>query len=67
VTDGRSSSTRMENGTTVVETQQFVNGHQISITERFRMSDDGKTLSYSQEVVGPKPEQQHKHAMEFDV
>jgi hypothetical protein len=67
VVSGRFSTTRVDNGTTVVETQQFVNGHQISITERFRLSDDSKTLSYSQEVVGPKPEQQHKHAMEFDV
>jgi ATP-dependent Clp protease ATP-binding subunit ClpA len=67
VVNGRSSSTRMEDGTTVVETHQFLNGHQITIIERFRMNDSGKTLSYSQEIVGPKPEQQHKHAMEFDV
>lgn len=64
---GRFSSTRIEGGTTVVDTHQFVNGHQISITERFRMNEDGKTLSYSQLVVGPKPEQQHKHSVEFDV
>jgi hypothetical protein len=67
VKDGRFTSTRLEDRTTVVETHHFCNGHQISITERFRMGEDGKTLSYSQEVVGPKPEQQHKHAMEFDV
>jgi hypothetical protein len=63
----RTSSTRLEEGTTVVETRQYYNGHLISMTERFRMGDDGKTLSYSQEVVGPKPEQRHKHSMEFDV
>jgi ATP-dependent Clp protease ATP-binding subunit ClpA len=67
VIDGRSSSTRMEDGTTVVETHQCLNGHQITIIERFRMNDGGKTLSYSQEIVGPRPEQQHKYAMEFDV
>ncbi len=67
IREGRASSTREEDGTTVVETHQFLKGHQISTTERFRMSEDGKTLSYSQEVVGPKPEQQHKQAMEFDV
>ena len=68
VKNGRFSSTRnSEDGTIIVETQQFISGHQISLTERFRLSDDGKTLSCSQEIVGPKPEQQHKHTMEFDV
>lgn len=65
--DGRVSSTRHEEGAIVVETHQFLNGHQISTTERFRMSEGGEMLSYSYEVVGPKPEQQHKHAMEFDL
>jgi len=65
--DGRVSSTRHEEGAIVVETHQLLNGHQVSTTERYRLSDDGKTLSYSHEVVGPKPEQQHKHATEFDL
>ncbi len=64
---GRTSSARDEQGTVLVETQQFIKGHKISITERFRLSDDGMTISYSQEVVGPRPEQQYKHAVEFDV
>jgi hypothetical protein len=65
--DGRVSSTRHEEGAIVVETHQLLRGHQVSTTERFRMSDDGKMLSYSHAVVGPKPEQQHKHAIEFDL
>ena len=67
VTDGRFSSSREEGDTLVIETQQYYRNHQISITERIRLSEDGKRLSLSQEVVGPKPSQQHRHAMEFDV
>ena len=67
IREGRFTSFRQENGAIVVETQQFLHGHQISLTERLQVSEDGKTLTYSQEIVGPKPEQQHKHAMQFDV
>lgn len=67
VTDGRFSSTRHEKDELVIETHHFYRTHQISITERIHLSEDGKRLSFSQEVVGPKPSQQHRHAMEFDV
>ena len=67
IKEGRTSSSRYEDGAIVVETHQFCNGHQISVTESFQMSGDGKTLSYSQEVIGPRTDQQHKHSMQFDV
>jgi hypothetical protein len=65
--EGRFTSEREENGAVVSETQHFHHGHQISVTEKFRLSEDGKKLLYSQEIVGPKLEQQHRHSMEFDV
>jgi ATP-dependent Clp protease ATP-binding subunit ClpA len=62
-----SSSRHDESGDLVVETQQPLGRHRISINERFRLSDDGKKLHYYLEVVGPKPGQQHKHSVEFDL
>jgi hypothetical protein len=65
--EGRFTSERHEDGAVVSQTQRFHHGHQISVTEKIRLSDNGKKLLYSQEIVGPNPEQQHKHSMEFDV
>jgi hypothetical protein len=48
------SSSRTEDGTHVVETRRTIRGHEIVTVERFRLSDDGRTVSYSQEVKGPK-------------
>ena len=65
--EGRFTSDRHENGAIVSETQHFHHGYQISVTETLRLSENGRKLRYSQEIVGPKPEQQHRHSMEFDV
>ena len=63
--EGQFSSTRMENGTMIFETRRIHKGHQITLIERVRVSDDGKTLHYSQELLGPKRE--HTWSMDFDV
>jgi ATP-dependent Clp protease ATP-binding subunit ClpA len=68
ITEGRmSQSQRGTDGSLVVETHQFFAGHQISVKEHYRLSDDRKTLLYSHEVVGPRPEQRHEHTVSFDV
>jgi hypothetical protein len=54
VQNGHFSFTRSEDKTTVVETHHFHEGHEITITERLRMNDDGKMLIYANEIVGPK-------------
>jgi len=63
--EGQFSSTRMENGTMIFETRRIHKGHQITLIERVRVSDDGKTLHYSQELLGPKRE--HTWSMDFDI
>jgi hypothetical protein len=51
---GAVSSNRVEDGMSVVETVRFYNGHEITITERMRLSGDGKALIYVSEVAGPR-------------
>jgi hypothetical protein len=63
--EGQFSSTRMENGTMVFETRRIHKGHHIILIEKVRVSDDGMTLHYSQELRGPKGE--HSWSMDFDV
>jgi Clp amino terminal domain, pathogenicity island component len=65
VEDGDFSSTRVEDGAVVVETHRIHRGHEITLIERLRLSEDGKTLAYSQEIHGPKKE--FRHEIEFDV
>jgi hypothetical protein len=62
---GRYSSSRSENGADVVETHTFRVGHEITLIERFRLSEDGKTLSYMQEISGPGRSTQH--TIDFEV
>src|SRR5512140_279484 len=57
VKEGRYSSSRVEDGAVVVETHHFHRGHEITVIERLRLSEDGKTLSFSQIITGPKQEQ----------
>ena len=52
-------------GPIVVETHTFRVGHEITLIERFRLSEDGKTLSYTQEVSGPGRSTQH--TIDFEV
>ena len=63
--EGQFSSTRMENGTMIFETRRIHKGHHLILIEKVRVSDDGKTLHYSQELLGPKGE--HSWSMDFDI
>jgi hypothetical protein len=63
--DGSFSSGRIEDGARVTETHRFFQGYEITLIERLRMTEDGKTLSYSQEIHGPKRD--HSFAMDFDI
>jgi hypothetical protein len=62
-----SSSSRIENGATVIETHFTYRGREITETKRLRVSEDGKKLTFSQEIRGPKQEQWHEHSIDFDV
>jgi hypothetical protein len=64
--NGRFSFTRWEDKTAVVETHHFHYGHEITITERLRMDDDGKKLIYATEIVGPKGKTQSQE-ITFEV
>jgi hypothetical protein len=61
----RRSSTRFEDGVEIVETHHYRDGIEIILTERFRLSEDGKTLSYTHEVAGPGNSEQH--TIDFQV
>jgi len=63
--EGYFSSSSMENGTMTFETRRFHQGHKITLIEKLRVSDDGKTLNYSQQLRGPKGE--HQWSMDFDI
>ena len=60
--DGSISSSRMEDGARVTETHRFFQGHELTIVERLRITEEGKTLSYSYELHGPKKD----HSFEID-
>lgn len=62
---GNFSRGRMENGTMIFETRRVHQGHRITLIEKLRVSDDGKTLHYSQELRGPKGE--HSWSQDFDI
>lgn len=57
--------TRWEGETAVTETIHAHGPCQITLTERFTLSDDGKTLHYSIEIRGPK--QSEQHSIDFDL
>jgi hypothetical protein len=63
--EGHFSSSSMENGTMIFETRRVHKGHRITLIERIRFSEDGKTLHYSQELRGPKGE--HSWSQDFDI
>ncbi len=62
---GRHSRSRIEDGVEVVETRHLRDGCEITVIERFRLSEDGKTLTYTQEVTGPGKSEQH--TIDFNV
>ena len=65
IQEGHFSCSGRENGVMVFETRRFHKGHQITLIEKLRVSDDGKMLNYSQELRGPKGE--HHWSMDFDI
>ena len=62
---GTYSSNRFEDGAEVVETHHFRDEIEITVIERFRLSDDGTRLSYSQEISGPG--QSFQHSIDFEI
>jgi len=66
IEDGHFSFTRSEDGANVIETHHFHEGHEITVTERLRMNDDGKMLIYANEIVGPD-EKAHTQQITFEV
>lgn len=62
---GRRSSSRVEDGVEIVETHHFRDGIEITLIERFRLSEDGKTLTYTHEVTGPGNFEHH--TIDFNV
>lgn len=64
-TGWRTSTTRIEDGAEVFETHHFHRGHEITLLERYRMSEDGRKLLCELEISGPGHAE--KHTIEFDV
>ena len=50
---GSRTSSSTEGGTHVFTSRRTIRGEEITTVERFRPSDDGLTIAYSQEVRGP--------------
>ena len=61
----RRSSFRIEDRADVYESQHFYRGHEITLIERYRLSEDGKKLTYSQEIHGPG--KTVRHTIDFEV
>src|SRR5262245_19285834 len=66
IENGRFSFSRWEDKTAVVETHNFQDGHEITVTERLRTGDDGKMLIYATEIVGPDGKA-HNQEIRFEV
>ena len=66
VENGRFGFTRWEEKTAVVETHNFHEGRELTITERMRMDDDGTMLIYRTEIVGPNGKA-HRQEITFEV
>jgi hypothetical protein len=66
VRDGQRSSSRTEDGARISETSHIFRGIEITVTQRMQLSDDGKVLSYSISIRGPK-EQGYNDSFDFDV
>ena len=66
IDSGAFAYSHIEDQTAVVETHRFHQGHELRITERLRLAEDGKALIYDHEVVGPKG-QADRHEVSFDV
>jgi hypothetical protein len=63
--EGSHSSSRTEDGAVIRETRTYVQGHEITILEKLKISDDGKKIGYSQQLHGPKAD--HLFDIDFDI
>jgi hypothetical protein len=63
---GSFSFTHWEDKTAVFETHRFHGGHELVMTDRLQLGDDGKALIYVHEVVGPKAKT-NRYEISFDV
>ena len=50
---GHSGHARWEGQTAVHETHHSFRGHEIEVTERLRLTDDGKLIHYTFQATGP--------------
>jgi len=66
VPSGRFSVNHWEDNTAVVETHIFHDGHEVIVTERLRITDDGTVLEYAHEIVGPKGKE-YRQKLSFGV
>ena len=64
--NGSMSFNRPEGDTAVTETHRFHHGHELTITERLRMGEDGRTLIYTHEITGPGGKQERREIV-FDI
>ena len=63
--EGSRFSSRTEDGALIRETREVFHGHVIAMVERFKMSEDGRQIKYSQQLRGPKRE--HQLEIDFDL
>ena len=66
VPSGRFYINLWEKDTAVVETHIFHDGYEVIVTERVRMGDDGKSLAFENEIIGPKGKT-YNQKLSFDV
>ena len=66
VRNGHHSFGYPENGAAVRETHHFYEGLEITITERMRLGENGKTLIYDNAIVGPDGER-HTQDITFSL
>lgn len=64
--DGTSSMTTMDGSDIVNFEVRIFRGHRLELEERLGLSDDGKLLRYSQQIVGPDGKTNH-YEVEFMV
>lgn len=63
--DGHFSASMAEDGERVTRSHTFINGHEVRVIQRSKISEDGKALHYSIEIEGPG--QQHRHEIDFPL
>lgn len=63
--NGNFSFSVPEEGASVVETHRFYEGHEITIIERMRISENRRSLEYTIDIAGPG--QERKVDLAFDI